>query len=264
MMLSLLSALFFVLTIVNSQKCPTRTSIEKSLIDAHVPGAVMIVVNTTGILYQEAFGHQSFLPTQLVDVEKSIFLLASISKTFIAAAVMQLVELKQLDLDVDINRYLLSTDPKIFHPLYPAHAITLRQLLSHSASIGKNFDEESYFFQPDDRVLAETTLAEACFHFLTHNDSNWLPNPPGTVTLYSNVGSSLAALVVERVTNISYAQYVRDKILQPLGIDLDEAGFYLSDIKNQENLVRHYTYNSSQVNEWEKMTPQLNLTQVIV
>jgi CubicO group peptidase (beta-lactamase class C family) len=259
--LSVLVALFM---IVNSKECPTRSSIEQSLLDAHIPGAVMLVVNTTDILYQEAFGYQSFLPKQLMNIDKSIFILASISKTFIATAVMQLVESKQLDLDTDINQYLWSLDPKISHPLYPTHSITLRQLLSHSASIGKNFEVENNFFQIDDKALTETTLAEVCFNFLSHNASNWLPYQPGTVTLYSNVGSSLAALIVERVAKISYEQYIKDNILKPLGIDVSKAGFRLSDIEDQSNLVKHYSFNSSILNDWNEYTPQLNITQVIV
>jgi len=262
--LLLLSVLIAFFTIVSSKECPSRSSIEKSLLDAHIPGAVMIVVNTTDILYQEAFGYQSFFPKQIMNVDKSIFVLASISKTFIAIAIMQLVESKLLDLDTDINQYLWLSDPKISHPLYPTHSITLRQLLSHSASIGKNFEVENNFFQTDDQALIETTLAEACFSFLNHNVSNWLPYQPGTVTLYSNVGSSLAALVIERVAKISYEQYIKENILKPLGIDVKKAGFRLSDIEDQSNLVKHYSFNSSTLHDWNKFLPQLNVTQVNV
>jgi CubicO group peptidase (beta-lactamase class C family) len=253
--------LFAFLNIVHSKECPIRSSIEQSLLDAHIPGAVIIVVNTTDILYQDAFGHQSFSPIQLMDVEKSIFVLASISKTFIAISIMQLVELKLLDLDRDINEYLLPSDLKIFNPFYPIHSITLRHLLSHSASIGKNFEIENQFFRAGDQALTETNIAEGCFAFLNPNASNWLPYPPGTVTLYSNVGSALAALIVERVAKISYEQYVRDKILKPLGIDVTKAGFRLSDIEDHTNLVKHYAFNSSKF-DWNKFTPQLNVTQV--
>ncbi len=261
-LLLLLLLLFDFFIFVNSKECPTRSFIEKSLLDAHIPGAAMVVVNNNDILYQEAFGHQSFLPTKLMNVDQSIFVLASISKTFIAVAIMQLVESNLLDLDMDINKYLLSSDPHISHPLYPSQSITLRQLVSHSASIGRNDELEPTFFQSDDKALTGTTLAEVCFTYLINNPSHWLPNRPGTVTLYSNVGSSLAALVVERVAKISYEEYVRQKILKPLGIDIKQGGFRLSDIENRENLVRHYSFNASYLSEWSKMTPRLNVTKV--
>lgn len=245
-----------------THECVDRKSIEKSLLDAHVPGLAIVVVNSTDILYEDAFGHQSFLPTRLMDVEKSIFVLASISKTFIATAVMQLVESNTVQLDRDINAYLLPSDPNIFNPFFPTIKITLRKLLSHSASIASNPPVESYFFRMNDQALTDTTLAEGCFTFLNPNASNWLPHPPGTVTLYSNTGSGLAALVVERVTKMPFDQYVRMKILQPLGIDLKKAAFRLSDIEDHSNLVRHYSFNSSQYYQENNPLPLLNITQV--
>ena len=252
----------FILSTVDSRQCPDRASIEQSLLDGHIPGAVVLVVNQTDILYQQAFGYQSFSPEQSTDVDKSVFLLASISKTMIAVSVMQLVESKQLDLDTDINKYLRSTDPKIVHPHYPSHVITLRQLLSHSASIGHNFELENHFFRPNDEALTLTALENACFHFLTSNASHWLRNPPGTVTLYSNVGTSLAALIVERVANLPFAKYVKRKILDPLGINSSVASYCLSDIKPRENIVNHYTFNSSKQTDWEHRTPGLNITEI--
>ncbi|CAF4837996.1 unnamed protein product, partial [Rotaria socialis] len=50
----------------------------------------------------------------------------------------------------------------------------------------------------------ETTLADICFTYINPNTSNRLPEPPGSVTYYSNEGSALAALVVERMTKMPY------------------------------------------------------------
>jgi CubicO group peptidase (beta-lactamase class C family) len=261
-LLLLLSTVFALLQCASTKACPSRSSIEQSLLDAHIPGATVVVVNATDILYQEAFGHQSLSPVKMMDVDRSIFVLASISKTFIAVAVMQLVEANQLDLDTDINQYLSSLNQRISHPQYPSHAITLRKLLSHSASIGINEETDFTLMQPGDNALTRMSLADACFTYLSHNASNWLPKPPGTVTLYSNIGTSLAGLVVERVTQMPYEHYVREKILKPLGIDLKKAGFCLSDIEDREELVKHYAFNTSYLEEWNQVLPQLNVTKV--
>ena len=121
---------------IQAKQCPTRAFIEQSLIDVHVPGAVIMVVNKTDILYQEGFGHQSLSPLKTMSVDQSVFVLASISKTFLSTAVMQLVEAKRLNLDTDINEYLSEAKQRIYHPEYPCNPITLRHLLSHAASIG--------------------------------------------------------------------------------------------------------------------------------
>lgn len=252
------------LYLIEAKQCPSRGLIEQTLLDVHVPGAAIVVVNTTDVLYQEAFGHQSLNPIKMMDVDRSIFLLASISKTFISVAVMQLVEAKRLDLDTDINEYLPKIKQRIYHPDYPCHPITLRHLLSHSASIGVDDIIGLTILRMGDGAFASMTLADDAIDYLTSNFSNWLPHPPGTVTLYSNVGTSLAAGIVEQVTQIPYADYVREKILKPLGIDVKRAGFQLAEIENREDVVKHYAFNTSYLPLWRQELPQINITEVLI
>ena len=240
---------------VSSRHCPNRQWIETSLEQIYVPGAAIMVVNQTDILYEQSFGFQSLTPERPIDLNKSIFLLASISKTFIAVAVMQLVEAKRLDLDSDINEYLLKTDPRIFHPFHPNRSITLRHLLSHSASIDNQGEMSFSLIRPADNALGMTKLEDRCFTYLTSNASNWLPNPPGQVSLYSNTGTALVGLIVERVTGIPYHRYVQEKILAPLNISSREAGFYLSDIADLDSLVEHFAFNQSHLEVWKEKLP---------
>ncbi|CAF4753063.1 unnamed protein product [Rotaria sp. Silwood1] len=252
------------LNISSNSNCPNRQMIEESLFKVHIPGAVIVVVNAIDILYEEAFGYHSLLPPKLMNVNESIFSLASISKTFIAVAVMQLIEKKLVDLDTDINQYLSERNRKIFHPNYPNHSITLRKLLSHSSSIAVNEKLQNTVYQLGDSVFAEETLADMCFKVLSPNTSNWLPRPPGNVTLYSNEGTSLAALVVERITNMSYDQYVREMIFKPLNIDIHKTGIRLADFPNTDKLVKHYAYaiNESSFEQYNREVPQLNMIQM--
>jgi CubicO group peptidase (beta-lactamase class C family) len=142
----------------------------------------------------------------------------------------------------------------------------LRKLLSHSSSIAVDGQLQSTFFQPGDTAFAKETLTDMCFKYLSPNTSNWLPRPPGNVTLYSNEGTSLAALVVERVTKIPYDEYVKENILKPLNIDTRKTGVRLSDFSNLDELVKHYGYavNSSFLQQWDEEMPQLNIIQLTV
>ncbi|CAF2747466.1 unnamed protein product [Rotaria sp. Silwood2] len=101
-----LHVLSFIIAATNGSSCPNRQFIEKAFNKVHIPGAVIIVVNASDILYEQAFGYQSLSPAVSMDVDKSIFILASISKTFIGVAVMQLVEKELVDLNTDTNQYL--------------------------------------------------------------------------------------------------------------------------------------------------------------
>ncbi|CAF2861780.1 unnamed protein product [Rotaria sp. Silwood2] len=265
MLCLLLTITLALLLTTNASTCPNRQLIEESLKQVHIPGAVIVVVNATHILYEQVFGYQSLSPEQPMDVERSIFPLGSISKTFIAIAVMQLVEQELADLDTDVNQYLAESQKRIYHPQYPSHAITLRKLLSHSASIDVRPDAQNTHLRPGDDAYNES-LADGCFKYVNPNTSNWLPRPPGSVTWYANLGASLAALVVERVANMSYIDYIEERILKPLGVDISKTGVRLSDFENTEDLVKHYVYafNTSHLEQWKRFIPHLNITQIKV
>lgn len=265
-MFSLVYLLTFLITVTSKSNCPNRQMIEKSLQDVHIPGAAILVVNATDILYKQAFGYHSLLPKKLMDVNKSIFSLASISKTFISVAVMQLVEKNLVDLDEDINQYLSEPQRKIFHPNYPNYSITLRRLLSHSSSIAVDEKLQNAVYQPGDSAFLKETLADMCFNTSSPNSSNWLPRPPGNVTLYSNEATSLAALVVERVTKMPYEHYIVENIFKPLNMDIEKLGIRLTDFSNEDELVRHYAYimNESLIEQWRQEVPQLSIVRLKV
>jgi CubicO group peptidase (beta-lactamase class C family) len=127
----------------------------------------------------------------------------SISKLFTAIAVMQLVEQGKLDLDRDINDYL---DFDIPTP-NGGVPVTLRRLMTHRAG----FEEHVKGLFSADRV------PEPLGHWL----ARLLPRrlfPAGDVSAYSNYGMALAGYIVERAAGEPYADYVADRILQPLGM----------------------------------------------
>jgi CubicO group peptidase (beta-lactamase class C family) len=244
---------------------PSKSSVERSLLDARIPGMAAVVVDANGVVYEQGYGFTSppiFVDLHPVDPVQSVFVLASISKTFIAVAAMQLVELHLLDLDTDINTYLpLGT--RVRHPLYPNHTITMRNLLSHTASIGPNFREEMKHYVPGDD-FTKTNLSEIILSYLGER-GNWLPDPPGTVVNYSNVGAGFAAVIIEQITHMSFETYVHEQILEPLCIDRKEASYRLSDFQERPNdLIEHYISNTSWLDQARDWLPQLNFTIVSV
>lgn len=247
---------------VAAQQCPpSRRVIENQLKNAYIPGLAAIVINSTNILYEEGFGYHSPISTEHpIDPSKSIFVLASLSKTFIALAAMQLVEKGQLNLDIDINQYL-NIPMRIFHPLYPNSIITMRHILSHSSGLGSNYDEEFQHAMPGDEFL-NTNFTEIVLRYLSSKLS-WLPEAPGNITYYTNVSPSWGALIIERISGVSFEQYVRDNILNQLDIPDTEASYRLSSFKMRKtDLVEHYVYNISLLDNYNNIAPQLNVVQV--
>ena len=165
---------------------------------------VVLVGRGNDVVYEAAYGlaDRSLGTPNTVDTR---FNLASLDKMFTGVAVMQLVE-----------RGLLSTDMTVGDVLsdYREHEVaaevTIHELLTHTSGLGDYFDSpllpaglpqlvdlESYF-----RLFAEESLLF----------------PPGTATRYSNSGFVVLGLIVERVTGMSYYDYVRQDVFLPAGM----------------------------------------------
>ena len=140
--------------------------------------------------------------------EESIFQLASVSKTFTAAAVMLTVRQGLLGLEDRITKY--------FPELGAYEGVTVRHLLNHTSGIPDYFDDSDWFIRiwkeekrvPGNdeilRFLCETK-AEAYF-------------APGEGLAYSNTGYNLLALLVERLSGVPYEEFLQKNIFEPAGM----------------------------------------------
>lgn len=168
-----------------------------------IAGAVVAVVKDGSVLFEKAYGYADMEKKIPVEADRTLFGIASISKTFTATAVMQLVEQGKLDLDADVQTYLDFPLHKDF-----AEPITLRQLLTHTAGFeenGKDLNED-----PD-------AITELGPFLRTHQPRQIFH--PGTRIAYSNYGNSLAGHVVEQVSGQPFAAYVADHIYKPLRME---------------------------------------------
>lgn len=169
----------------------------------HIPGAVVAVVEDGHLLMAKGYGYANLDDQTVVDPEQTLFHVASISKLFIWTAVMQLVEEGKLSLDDDVNEFLDFTIPATF-----PEPIRLRDLMSHTTGF-EDKSLELWKLQVDQinplGVYLEANLPARVF-------------PPGELIAYSNYGASLAGYIVERVSGLSFDDYVEKNILEPLGM----------------------------------------------
>lgn len=189
----------------------TREDLE-TFLDALVPnelsrgniaGAIVTVVNGGQVLLSKGYGYSNVARKTPVFPDSTLFRVASISKTFNATAVMQLVEQGKLDLDADIQPYLDFQLPKRF-----PEPITLRHLATHTAGF-----EESGKELPVDSGQTSVELGLLMRLSTPHQIYR-----PGTITSYSNYGADLAGYIVERVSGLPFAEYIRQHILEPIGM----------------------------------------------
>jgi|GEM_PF-2666709 CubicO group peptidase (beta-lactamase class C family) len=138
--------------------------------------------------------------------------IASISKLFVAVAIMQLQEKGKIDIHDPLETYL----PFIIrHPSFQNDVITIKMLLTHTASLtdtdklyvsyGENLKE---FFDPNGKYYSDSM-------FLSYDQK---PVKPGTTYHYYNTGFQLLASIIEIVSGKRFDHYIRTHILDPLAI----------------------------------------------
>ncbi|HUQ84574.1 MAG TPA: serine hydrolase [Gemmatimonadaceae bacterium] len=172
--------------------------------DKHVAGATVAVVKDGALFFAKGYGVTDSSGRSPVSAERTLFRIGSISKLFTWTAVMQLVEQGKLDLDTDVNRYL---DFKI-PDTYPGKPITLRHIMTHTPG----FEEDGRDLITDD----STRLMPPGKWLATHIPGR--VRPPGTYSSYSNYATAVAGYAVQRVSGMSWDDYIEQQILVPLGM----------------------------------------------
>ena len=172
--------------------------------ELHVPGAAVEVVSAGRVLLEKGYGvadldrRTPFGPDTRLRAK-------SVSKTFTATAVMQLAQAGTLDLTANVASYLHGFRlPGGNNP-----SITISQLLTQTSGIG-------------DRGIGTMTADRRDAADLRGYLESHIPprlNPPGTVFLYTDHGISLAGLAVQEASGLPFAQYMRERLLEPLGMD---------------------------------------------
>ncbi len=155
--------------------------------------------------------------------------IASVSKTFVAVAIMQLYEEGKLDLNEDVSSYLGFT---LRNPNFPDTPITLTMLLSHTSSLR---DGETYNI-PVDHAISECFIDEGSAYY--EDGAHYASEAPGYFS-YANINYGVLGTIIERVSNERFDIYLKKHVLEPMGI---EASFNVADL-NTANLATVYRKN---------------------
>ena len=172
-------------------------------------GTVLISKNDI-ILLKKAYGFADN-EWKVKNTIDSKFSLASVSKQFTAAAVLQLAENKKLSLEDPINQY--------FADFPKGEKITIKMLLAHNSGLQMDFDE---------LYLSKTDLEkDSVYQYIIKKP---LLFEPGTSTAYSNIGYYLLARIIEKVSGQTYAAFLKEQLF-------DKAKMYNSGITTNSTIV---------------------------
>jgi len=207
----------------------------------HIPGAVFIFVKDGKVFFSKGYGFANLARQQQANPGQTLFRIGSISKVFTATAVAQLADRKRINLHTDVNRYLTklkvaATFPK---PVTPAHLIT------HTAG----FDEIRPGTQGPN-AASVLPLADFLRTRLVR------VRPSGEVIAYSTYGITVAGLLIEEVSKMSFESYLAKNIWTPLGMNRTNISVPAS---LNDDLALGYEYvngvNQPQAYEWYHTTP---------
>jgi CubicO group peptidase (beta-lactamase class C family) len=192
-----------------------RPIVRQAMAQSEAPGLAIAVLQDGKTVYEESLGVLD-LDSKAPVTADTRFHTASVTKTFAAVAVLQLVEQGKVDLEAHPRRYLpyyQPTDPR-------AEGITVRRLLAHVSGVPD--DADTRFDRPD---LDDGALER----FVREASSRPLQSAPGEKFGYSNLGYCILGDLVSKVSGETFEAYVKRHILEPLG--MKDSSMLLSEVK---------------------------------
>jgi D-alanyl-D-alanine carboxypeptidase len=201
--LTFLALLGFTAAPAHAVPSTVDTALTRAVAEDGLPGGVVVVRGADG-LTRHAAGF-SDVDTRAGFAPNTHVRAASITKTFVAASIMQLVAEGRINLDAPIETYLPG---RVHGAGFDGNAITLRQLLRHQSGLPEYFD-------PDTEVPAEPVTADQLLDAALAKPSQF---PPGTAWKYTNTNYVIAGLIIEAVTGAPAADEISRRVIVPLGL----------------------------------------------
>jgi CubicO group peptidase (beta-lactamase class C family) len=187
-----------------------REFIKHELVDQVMPSLAVAVAHRGEIVWEEGFGWAD-RENRVPATAHTLYSLASISKPITATGLMILRERSLLDLDQPLDEYL--GPAKLTARVGDAKNATVRCVANHTAGLPLH-----YHFFPEDEPARPPRMDETIRRYAN------LVTAPGERFQYSNLGYGLLDQVIARLSGKSYADFMRDEVFLPLGMNHSSVG----------------------------------------
>ena len=191
-----------------------ETACQDAVAQGVFPGAVLLIAKDQDVVFEQAFGQRSLVPDKSPLRVETIFDIASLTKPLATTtAIMLLVREKKIRLDDQITRVI---------PMYGVlgkSLTTFRHLLAHGGGLPawKPYFEEIIKSEKAGRInFTASRAAKSYVYEQIHRDKSI--SPPGTQSLYSDLGFIILAEAVEILTGNSLDRFCQDRIFKPMGM----------------------------------------------
>ena len=201
--------------------------VENAINETQLVGASVGVMRHNEISLARGYGYAD-LNKKVEATEHTVYRIGSITKQFTALAIMILVEQGKVNLNDIMLDYL---------PNYPQrdHKVTIDQLLNHTSGI-KSYTDIEKFWEISERDLSRHEIVDLF-------SSEPVEFSPSENFQYNNSGYYLLGLIIENVSGMSYADFLKANVWQPLEM-FDT--YYLGKIKNVKNIATGYDHKDNE------------------
>ncbi|MCC7054136.1 MAG: serine hydrolase [Gemmatimonadaceae bacterium] len=202
---------------------------------ADAPGATVLIARGDDVLYRKAFG-MADLELRVPMRADNVLQLASITKQFTSVSILMLMEQGKLALQDPLSKFI---------PDYPrGDEITLHHLLNHSSGV-TSYTNLVTFRSKTRQDLSPEEIVESVKHLP-------LEFTPGTQYAYSNSGYALLGMIIEKLSGVSYGEFVRKNIFDRLGM---KHSYYASNFTVIPSRASGYQLYEGNVENPEYMSP---------
>lgn len=204
----------------------------KQIDDNNTPSVQYVIFNKDSVIHRFQYGFAD-IKKQEKTTENTTYNAYSVTKTFTALAVLQLSEQKKLNIEQPIREYL---------PEFPySSEITIQQLMTHSGGIPNPIPLSWIHLADEHQSFDRNSFFKQIF-----TKNNKTKSAPNEKYAYSNLGYVILGQLIEKVSGLSYEEYIRVNILKHLGVEKTELDFTIIDT-NQHAKGYHKKYSFSNV-----------------
>ena len=181
-----------------------RSFADSTFRNGSLNGSILVAMDGQ-ILYEQYNGFYSYRYKKDSILSNSPFHLASVSKTITAMAVLKLAQEGKLKVDDSIIKYL---------PSFPRPGVTIRTLLNHRSGLPNYVHYMDRLGWNKRKIMSNQDVLD--FLVARHKDIDI--GPPDRRFNYSNTNYALLALIIEKASGLSYPQYLKQTIFDPIGM----------------------------------------------
>jgi len=186
-----------------------------------------VIISKSGkTIFSNSYGFSNIEKKEKIN-RQSQFTIASITKTFTATAILQLKQKGKINIDDSVQKYLSD---------FPYQNITVKQLLNNTSGLAQYYNLfDTVIKEQPEKVITNQDIIPTFIRFKTP-----LSFVPGSKWEYNNVNFCLAALIIEKISGMSYANYLEKNIFNPA--KMKDSFVPLNRKIKKENQVELYTY----------------------